>query len=167
MAQRNALEKPQRKAKILELVLAGHSDSEVAAAVSTPKSPVCRQAITAWRHRHPELLKPAEAQLIEQATTYAIADKMARLADLQWLRDRIAEMANMSGLVGKEVKIASNGDTAEEDYFDEALVKQWRGVLDDAASEMLHRGRGKSDTNVNVGVQVLIREFHGAEVELG
>jgi hypothetical protein len=143
---RTHLERPKTKTRVIELVLEGLTDRQVAQKISTPRNSVSFQAISKFRARHADVLKPAAKAMVEAAVQHAIATKDARLADLQFLRDKTFEVIDQRGtLEARDVKIAANGQTVDVMRYDAGLVAQLRGVLADAAEEMGERSKIQID----------------------
>jgi hypothetical protein len=138
LANNYALEKPAKRARVIALVLEGKSDAQVAAAISTPKCSVSRQAITKFRARHADELQPAIAEIEKQITDYAIAKQVNRIADAQLRRDLLYQVREIrsnggegmeTGIVVRTYKQIGAGEDAklvEEYRVDTAMLAEWR-----------------------------------------
>lgn len=139
MAAHHFLEKPAIKAKVLCFVADGKSDREVAAAVSTKRTVVSRQAITAFRHRHTDDLATKQEEAIAEVEELWITDKAERIKRLAAMFDKCDEALTEYGVMITEERTFGNGDDAETvttRRFNGGMVKEMRGLLSDAANEL-------------------------------
>lgn len=167
----NALERPHVKAKVIEYVLLGQSDAQVAAAVSTKSWAVTRQAITAFRHRHAEELAAATARVEREIVDYAIAQKVNRIAamDDRWQRMKTLidaratderysdEPGYETGLMVHQLKAVGKGEDFQlVDLYvtDAGLLAEMRATERAAADELGQMPKQDANVNVNVAVGV-------------
>jgi len=101
------------------------------------KITVSPQAVQGFIKRHRAEIDAQGERLRQSVEDASISSKRARLADLQFLRDKtMAVIEERDGLLAEEIKIAANGDTVSVMRYDAGMVAQFRGVLADAAEEM-------------------------------
>lgn len=157
----------RKKGIVLKLILDGLSDAQVAAALSSKKLVTSRQAITAFRHRHAPELSASVNAIVKQAEDFAIANKVGRLAELQWLYEQTKAEVEEHGLVTEKVTTAEDGGPHFSREYRAAMVKEMRGLLKDAAVELGQIATKGGDT-YNIEKAVLVREVHGSGMrELG
>jgi hypothetical protein len=153
------LDKPPMKGRIIELVMGGATDREIASSISTSQRQFSFQAIAAFRQRHAKQINAAKGRMLEAAVKYTIASKDARLADLQMLRDRtIALIESRQGLEARDYKFGPEGERILILRYDAGMVTQLRGILRDAAEELGQIEKPAVTNNVQVN-QYLIRQY--------
>lgn len=171
MTNHGVLERPQTRAKVLAWLLEGKSPTEVAALVSTPKKPVSRQAICAFRNRHAAELKPLVETIEKQITDYAIASKVNRIAALddRWHRmqalivarstdNRYDEPGYETGLMVHQLKGIGKGEDFQlVDLYvtDSGLLAEMRAT-ERAVADELGQMPKEPAVSVNVGVAVVL-----------
>lgn len=147
-SRRSVLERPSTHEKVVKLVLEGLSDADIAAALAEKHISVTRQAITAFRHRHADVLGPAKAAAVEQTVDLWIASEVERRKKRQELYEetdtRRRELPERAGMT----------------YA--AMVREQRSILDAEEPKT-----PSTVNNIDARTQVLIHQVRGAEVELG
>lgn len=147
--------RPKVRAMVNGLIANGVPDAEIARQVG-----VSRQAVTAYKHKHADLVAPVVAEVERQITDYAIASKVNRIAELQHLYDLTRQEVDEFGITvveqrtehddGKETVIVTR------DYRS-GLVKEARGILRQVSEELDELPRGNPNSNTSETF-VLIRE---------
>jgi hypothetical protein len=141
LAVHGFLEKPQVIRRLVSLIAVdGLSDAAAAAAISTRKETVTRQAITAWRSRHADLLQPVKQRTEEALVELAITNKAWRLQQLQKLVLLSLLEVDNYGITVVEETVSQDAKgkavtTRTRDYR-AGLVREVRGLLRDAAAEL-------------------------------
>lgn len=147
------LEKPAIRDRVIELVLAGNSDAQVATAVSSKRVQVTRQAIFAFRKRHKDSLASVVEQAAKVAEDYAIASRVNRVAALddRWQRMKrllearagdsryVDEPGYDTGLMVHQLKAVGKGDDFQlVDLYvtDASLLAEMRATERAAAEEL-------------------------------
>ena len=158
MATHGFLETPAKRKKVIELVLAGRSDAEVALAVSTPSTRVSRQAIAGFRWRHADILKPAELEMIAEVKRRWIADKDARLGKLEEIYAGLDDVRTRYGFMVTTEEVGEDDKRVIRDqHFNGALAAQMRGVLSDASDELGQKPRPDGGATAVASVVNIIR----------
>ena len=153
---------------IIALVLDGKGDTEIVRTISKGGVTVTRQAIGAFKRRHADVLKPKEDALIEMVVAQLahrwIADKDERLGRLEQIYEGLDKVREDYGFMVTTEEAGEDGERHIFDHrFNGALAAQMRGVLSDASDELGQKP--KPNVNINTGVQVLVRDYHGFDPE--
>lgn len=172
MAKAFALEKPKTREKLLGFIADGLSDAGAAAAMTTKRLSVTRQAVTAFRLRHGELVEAKIEEAVAEVKQRWISDKDLRLAELEHWYDLTRKEADEFGItvVERVTETKGEGDEATEvvtetrDYR-AALVKEARGILRQASEELGQLPRAEQHNTVNVGI--IVRQIEGYTGALG
>lgn len=145
-------------------LLEGKKPAEIARELSTTKRPVSYQAVYQFRDRHKAELEPAIEEIERQITDYAIANKVARVAELQHLYDVSRKEIDEYGVTivetrheyakGEEVAVIETRD------YRASLVREARGILHQAAEEMGQLPKA-ADVTVNIDKALLVRYVEG------
>lgn len=156
---RKQLTKLQRNL-VLQWIMEGLSDSQIivrAAEQSKPFS-ISRQAINkTYRRKEPEKIKQVLAEKEISALKQGLAIRENRVADLQKLRDKlIAEVDKSLWIDDSKTILTQNYETTEvKKTFNASLIRELRGVLDDAAREMGDRKGTPAINNYMIGDDAL------------
>lgn len=168
------------KARVLELVLEGKKDSEVAAAVSTHRVTVSRQAIAAFRKRHAGELVQAAEIVVREAVEFAIGQKLTRIEkkNERWqllqrvIEERAADGAsNWEGVPGmatgllvhteKSIGGGENAQVVDEFEVDRSVLQELLALEESAAEELGQKPRPDTRVHIDARTQVLVREYVG------
>lgn len=172
--RRNVLERPGWPARVIALVLEGKSDAEVAKALSTARTEVKRQAVSAFRKRHKAELTQVIEEAERETKNYAIARLVDQIAGLDedWLalgevqkaraadKRYASEPGYSTGRMVHSQKTLGGGEFAEivDEYkVDTAVIAERRNLVM-AAAELMGQLQGKKGDQG--GAIVLIREYH-------
>lgn len=172
---RKPLERPAVAAKVRALMIEGLSDREIAERIK-----VSRQAITAFRARHPQEIERAAAEVVRQVEEAAIAHKVNRVldadADYQRLGQVIAaraaderydEPGYATGMMVHRIKAIGTGKhqtIVDEFEVDTAVIAERRALRKAVAEELDQLPRG-SNAQIGVGVEVVVRTLIGMRDE--
>ena len=132
--KRRVLDKPKHKAQIIEWMLEGQPNREIAKRMN-----VHHQAIAGFRKRHAAELETVETRVLAEVIDPAITNKAERINRLATLYDRMAEIVNTRGLMATETRFVGGADYGREievQRFDAALTKEMRAALRDVAEEL-------------------------------
>lgn len=162
--------------KVLELVLDGLTDSQVAAGLAGRRFSVSRQAVTAFRSRHKEEIERRRDELTERVADLVLTSKETRIRELSWWYGQMKDEAVQYGLTVVESKTTSErGADPDEDSDDESaekvvetvtsqrafrgrLVREARGVLHDIAVELGQLPQAPKGINISGSQVVIVRE---------
>ena len=150
--------RPKVRAVVNGLIAEGVTDAEIARRIG-----VSRQAVTAYKHKHPDLVAPVVDEIVRQVTDYAIANKVNRIAELQHLFELTRQEVDEYGITAVETRTETDGDKetviVTRDYRS-GLVKEARGILRQVAEELAQLPR--PETNVNIdNRQIIVRYVEG------
>lgn len=131
------------------------------------KYSVSKNAVMKFQARHVDRLEALQAVVAKQVEDYAVAEKVNRIAELQWWYDQTKAEAEKDGLTIVEQVLTVSKDGAEtttitKDYR-AAMVREARGILHQVAEELAQLP--KASVNINTGVQVVIRDYGGFDPE--
>lgn len=157
MATARVLDKRKNAAAIIAWTVDGKSSREVVDLLKKQRRvQVTPQAVQGFIRRHraqiDELTNEVAAKVTEAVIDVTIADKTERLRILDDLTRRMYEVIDKRGIMASDPKWVTtyaqtqeDGETVMEagtsqlvtvERFDSALVRELRGVLDDAAAEV-------------------------------
>ena len=160
---------------MLKYVLAGCSDAQVAGLVARKGETISPQAVTQWRARHSEEIGAITAEVVREVAEYAIATKANRVGIDNLLRDLLLQVRDAraggasgieTGLVVRREKALGSGNNmviVEEYEIDPSLVTLIDRLHNSVADELGQKP--KPNVNINTGVQVLVRDYHGFDPE--
>lgn len=154
--RRTSLEKHQDE--VIAFLLNGWNWERIA-----QKYGVHRSSVMKFQARHADKLQALQAVVTKQVEDYAIAQKVNRIAELQWWYDRTREEADRDGLTIVEQVLTVSKDGVEtttitKDYR-AAMVREARALLSDAADELGQKPRPEQHNTVNVGI--IVRQIEG------
>lgn len=141
---------------MLELVLTGMSDAQVATALSTKTASVSPQAVTQFRDRHADQIAGVQAERLRLASDYAIAHTVNRVATNDMLKNLLLDVRAAraaggtgmeTGLVVKREKALGSGRnmTVVEEYeIDPALVTLIDRLHSSTADELGQKPRSST-----------------------
>ena len=141
MAIHGDLERPHVRAKLLTLLaIEGLTDREAAKVVSTTARPVSGVAVTKFRLRHMDDIKPLVAMKVETEARHLLGDKDARLAEYEWLYGLHRAEAEEYGVGVTEVRYESQRGSDVETRIEtrdhrSGMVKAMTTILRSVAEE--------------------------------
>lgn len=160
LAKRKTLE--SQASRVIEMLLDGATEQSIADALGATK-----RGVQLFKARHASLLSRVRQEAVETVQKHWIAGRDARLTELQWLFEQSKAEATEYGLTVVEKRTEVDGDTETvietRDYRGQ-MVKEMRGILRDAATEMGQIVTPRGD-GINID-KAVINIFRGAP-ELG
>ena len=158
------------------MMVRGMTDSEVAAAMTSRRYPVTRQAVHGFRRRHAAEIMPVLQEIARRIEDAAISHVVNRVWDAQGDYDRLGQVIDAragdtrydepgyaTGMMVHQVKSVGGGKNAtliDEYKVDTAVVAERRQLRREVA-EVLGQLPREPAATVNVGV--LVRYIHGGQ----
>jgi len=156
----------------------GMTDSEVAAAMTSRRYPVTRQAVHGFRRRHAAEIMPALQEIARRIEDAAISHVVNRVWDAQGDYDRLGSVIDAragdtrydepgyaTGMMVHQVKSVGGGENAtlvDEFKVDTAVVTERRHLRREVA-EVLGQLPKEAAPTVNIAVGIALRWDDGEE----
>ena len=159
---KNKLNQTQKNL-ILQWIIEGLSDQQIVnRAKEQNHFELTVQGINYYRNRNKKGIAKQTEKILEKKTDSALRKGLAirenRVNDLQFIRDKLMDELNKNGLWIDESKtiLTQNYETTEtKKTFNAPLIRELRGVLDDAAKEMGERKGTPAINNFLIGDDAL------------